>query len=252
MTRTWMGAVPLLALGLLAPPKASSQIRCDILRTSAGSYAGRCVSDSRAILALVLQSPGSGTSGRWLGTQVRIFGERGDSTKDIIDWTAFGPAFVDFGSQDSLFSHCWCKVTRATLDSAGLHFDADPQHLGPATQADVDVLTRVRTYFSDSTRWNRHSDRTRGVAYCPREAPSRTLYCALYETDLAVRGEFYLFTPATAAIREAIGAASPRRYQHPLDGFNNDPLLTFEVFRRSLADAERRVREAVAAPGGGA
>lgn len=238
----------LIALALVMARPASSQIHCDILRTSARSYAGRCVSNARTVVALVLESPQPGSDGRWLGTQVRIFGERGDSTKDLVDWTAFVPAFVDLQGPDSLFSYCWCKIVRASVDAEGLHFDADPERLGPPTSADLEVLTRVRSYFADSTRWNRHSDRARGVAYCPPEAETRTLFCALYEADIAVRGESYLFTPATAAVRAAINAASPRRYQHPLDGFNNDSLLDFVTFRRALEDAERRVRGTLVRP----
>lgn len=244
--------VALFSWLLLLPTPAFGQIHCDVLWTSATRLAGRCVADSRTVVALVLESPRPGDSGQWLGTQARIFGERGDSTTDIVDWTAFGPALVSLRAGDSLFSYCWCQITRASVDTEGLHFDADPDRVAPPTTADLTVLTRVRTYFSDSARWNRTSDRARGVTYCPRDAPSRTLYCALQEANLAVRGEFYLYTPATVAIRDAIAAASPRRYQHPLDGFNNDPLLDFATFRRSLEDAEQRMRAAMGRPRGGA
>ncbi len=238
----------LLDLGL--PRQASSQIRCDILRTSATAYAGRCVRGSRTFALLVLHPPQGGPTGRWHGTRARIFGEDGDSTHDRVDWQAFAPEFVDVGG-DSLFSQCWCKVTRAYVDRDGLHFEADPEREGPPTPTDLRVLTMVRRYFPDSTYWNRHSDRSRGVAYCPANPRTRTLYCALVEATTAARGEFYLFTPANAAVRAAIGAASPRRYQHPLDGFNNDSLVDFGTFRRVLADAERRVREALRGAGDG-
>jgi hypothetical protein len=135
----------------------------------------------------------------------------------------------------------------------GLHFDVDPERRASPTRADLQVLIRVRNYYSDSTRWNRRSDRTRGVVPCPLEQPSRTLYCALSEAETAVRGDFYLFTPAAAAIRDAISeVAAPRDYQHPLDGFNNDATVDFVTFQRMLDTAVQRLRGVLGSARGGA
>lgn len=216
-----------------------------VLRTSDRAYAGRCLSDSKSFALLVLRPPESGITGRWHGTGARVFSESPDSTKDRVDWAAFSPVFVDFGSADSLFSWCWCKVTRATFDTEGLHFDADERQPGRTTIQDLEVLRRARAYFTGSTQWNRRDDRNRGISYCPRNPSSRTLYCALYDATIAVRGEFYIFTPANGAVREAIGAASPREYQHPLTGFNNDPLIDFAAMTRMLDEAVRRMQEAL-------
>ncbi len=81
---------------------------------------------------------------------------------------------------------------------------------------------------------------------CPGGQSSRTLYCALSEAETALRGEFYLSTPAAAAIREAIHEVAPsREYQHPLDGFNNDASIPFADLQRMLDVAVRRIRDAL-------
>lgn len=231
---------------LLARPAHSQIIHCDILRVSDVSYAGRCTRNSTTVALLVLQPPRVLTTGRWRGTTgARIFGERGDNTKDRIDWNTFQPVFVDVGMHDGLFSWCWCAVTNAEVDHDGLHFDADQKRASPISVADIKVLNRVRSYFKNPTQWNRHDDRSRAISYCPRNPQSRTLFCALYDATVFVRGEFYPQAPASGFLFEAISAASPRNYQHPLTDFNNDPLLEFGAMTRMLDDAQRRAREAM-------
>lgn len=65
-----------------------------------------------------------------------------------------------------------------------------------------------------------------------------------------VRGAYF---PGAAfgAMQSAIGSVSPRRYQHPLNGFNNDSLVDFQTVQRMLDDAARRVRASLAVRGGG-
>lgn len=241
------------AIAIVLPRVAQTQtIHCDLLRTSDSAYAGRCSGNSRAVALLVLRPPQSGSTGRWHGTGARVFGTAGDSTKDAIDWQAFSPVFVDVSSRDSLFSWCWCAVTRATVDTEGLHFDADQRREALPTSQDLEVLRLARSYFTNAAQWNRRDDRSRGISYCPRNPASRTLFCALYDAAIAIRGEFYIFTPTNGAVREAIGAASPREYQHPLTGFNNDPLIDFTAMTKMLDDAVRRTREMLAKGRGGA
>lgn len=235
-----------LALAIGLPGLAESQtIHCDILLTSDSAYAGRCTRDSRAVALLILRPPQTGTAGRWHGTGGRVWGTAGDSTKDMVDWQAFSPVFVD--TRDSLFSWCWCTVIRASVDTNGFHFDADLTREALATNEDLEVLRSVRNYFTDTTRWNRRDQRSRGIGYCPRNATSRTLYCALYHASVSVRKEFYIFTPANGIVRDAINAAMPNnRYRHPLTDFNNDPAVDFGAMTRMLDDAVRRTRELVA------
>jgi hypothetical protein len=242
VSRSWMWV---LVFGVALPGVAPGQaMHCDVLRTSDSAYAGRCTTNSRASALLILRPPRSGITGRWHGTGARVFGTVGDSTKDMVDWQAFSPVFVDVGTPDSLFSWCWCRVTRATVDTAGLHLDVDPRREAPATNQDLEVLRLVRTYFSDTTQWNRRDERSRGISYCARNARSRTLYCALYDASLRVRSEFYIFTPANGVVRDAINAAMPNNnYRHPLTDFNNDPQIDFAAMTRMLDDAVRRMRE---------
>jgi hypothetical protein len=241
-----------IAAAIAWPLAAHAQlVHCDLLRTSDSAFAGRCVRDSSAVGFLVLRPPPAGSTGRWNGTYARVFGTAGDSTKDVIDWQAFSPVFVDVDSRDSLFTWCWCVVTRAAIDTEGLHFDADSRRIAPPTAQDLAVLEMARSYFGNPAQWNRRDDRSRGIGYCPRNPVTRTLFCALYEATIAVRGEFYLTTPAIRAVQQSIGAASPREYQHPLTDFNNDPLIDFTAVTATLDDAVRRTREVLAkAPGG--
>lgn len=243
-----------LAFAIALPSLAHSQIiHCDVLRTSDSAYAGRCTQSSRAVAVLVVRPPQFGTSGRWHGTGGRVFGTAGDSTKDMVDWQAFSPVFVDLGARDSLFSWCWCSVVRAHVDTNGLHFDADTRREVSATNQDLEVLRLVRSYFTHAALWNRRDERSRGISYCPRKARSRTLYCALYDASVSVRGEFYIFTPANGFVRDAINAAMPtNRYRHPLTDFNNDPAVDFPTMTRMLDDAVRRAGVKLAKKAGGA
>ena len=236
-------------LPLLARQAHAQVIHCDVLRTSDSSYAGRCVRDSATVALLVLRPPRVLTVGRWHGTTgARVFGERGDSTKDRIDWNTFQPVFVDVGDRDGLFSWCWCVVTKANVDTEGLHFDADRKRTGPASAADLRVLSRVRSYFKSSAQWNRHDDRSRAISYCPRNPTSRTLFCALYDATVSLRGDFYAQAPANGFVSDAIAAASPREYRHPLTDFNNDPLVDFKMMTGMLDDALQRARKASPKP----
>lgn len=242
--------VPLLIVAAFLPLLLSRHvhgqiIHCDVLRVSNSSYVGRCTRNSATVALLMLRPPLRLNAGRWNGTTgARIFGERGDSTKDRIDWDTFQPAFVDVGGRAGLFSWCWCAVTNAKVDADGLHFDADQKRTGPISVADIKVLNRVRSYFNNPTRWNQHDERSRAISYCPHNPKSRTLFCALYDATVFVRGEFYSQAPANRFLFDAITAASPREYQHPLTDFNNDPLVDFKTMTRMLEDAQRRVREA--------
>jgi hypothetical protein len=114
----------------------------------------------------------------------------------------------------------------------------------------VEIIQRVRAYLSEARQWNRQSDRNRAIGYCPPDPVSRTLFCALYDASRMVR-DAYLPGAAIGAIQSAISAVSPRRYQHPLDGFNNDSLVDFQTLQRMLDHAERRVRANLAVRGGG-
>jgi len=226
-----------------------SQVTCRVLRTSDSTYAGRCTAaDDRTVALLLLRPPANRHTGRWFGTQARIFGAGGD-TSDVVDWGTFAPAFVDVGRPDSTFSWCWCRVVRAQIDNVGLEFDVDPQRSIPPNRDDLLIAERTRDYFTVSTRWNRHSDRDRAVSYCPPNALSRTLFCAMYAAAVSVRGDYFLGR-AGAAVRGAIQAAAPNRYRHPLDGFNNDSTVDFDTFRRTLDNAVRRLQAAISHGGG--
>jgi hypothetical protein len=230
---------------MLAKQVHGQIVHCDVLRVSDSSYAGRCTRNAATVALLVLRPPRVLTAGRWHGTTgARVFGERGDSTKDRIDWNTFSPAFVDVGARDGLFSWCWCVVTNANVDTDGLHFDADQKRTGPLSLADIKVVSRIRSYFNNSTQWNHHDDRSRAISYCQRNPKSRTLFCALYDATVFVRGEYYSQAPASRFLFEAIAAVSPREYQHPLTDFNNDPLVDFTMMTRMLDSAQRHAREA--------
>ena len=242
----------LASIMAIGRPASGQVVHCQVLRTSDSAYAGRCYRDTTTVALLVLRPSASAARGRWHGTQARVFGADGDSTKDVVDWTAFAPAFVDVGSTDSVFSWCWCRIVKSTLDTSGLRFDADLGRPVPAVTHDLDIVQLARGYLRDSTRWSRGDTRSRAIGYCPRTPATRTLYCALYEATTVVRGEGAYGGPAVGAVQAAIRIVSPRRYQHPLTDFNNDPLIGFDVLQRMFDEAVRRVRDAVGKPPGGA
>jgi hypothetical protein len=221
-------------------------IRCDALRTSDSAYAGRCTREGTTIALLVLRPPANPKAGRWSGTQARVFGAGGD-TADVVDWRAFGPTFVDVGKPNGIFNWCWCFVTAATVDTDGLHFEARLERPAPPTAEDLAILRLLRSYFPDSTKWNRHDARNRGITFCPRSPTSRTMFCALYDATVAIRGDYYL-GQAGNAIQAAIRAETPQHYQHPITEFNNDPRTTFANLKRVVDDAVGHVRDELARP----
>jgi hypothetical protein len=227
------------AVGLLSRPATGQSINCQLTRTSDNVYAGHCARRDTTVLLLLLNQATAKASERWIGTQARIFGSGGD-TLDVVDWSTFGPVFLT-GGADSTFSWCWCHVTRLAADTTGLFFDVDVSRVGRATRNDVEILRRVLEDFGKPERWNRHSDRERAISYCPRTAPSKTLFCAMYSASVTVLGDYYP-SPAVRAIQAAIRHTAPRRYRHPLDGFNNDPEVNFAALRQMLEMALQDVQ----------
>lgn len=246
--RTLSPCISLMAVAFLIAraDRAEAQvIRCEVLRTSDSAYAGRCSQNDTTVSMLVLRPPQDPRHGRWLGTQARIFGEGAD-TADIVDWTAFAPTFVDVGTGQGIFNWCWCRVTKAIVDTRGLHFEADPDQRVGTSDEDVRILELTRSFFTDSTTWDRDDPRNRAITYCPANPKARTLFCALYAATVRVRGDNY-WGPAGAALQQALRAATSRRYRHPITEFNNDSAIGFDTFTDMLDDAVRRAREATRA-----
>lgn len=195
------------AIALSGASRLEAQtISCKVLRTSDRDFSGRCWRGNTTIALLVLRSPETPTTGRWLGTQARLFG-RGADSADVVDWAAFSPTFADIGRADSAFNWCWCRITKFTIDSVSLAFEADPRQPVQASAEDVEIVQRVSAFLGDASSWNRQSDRNRAVGYCPPSPRSRTLFCAIHDAAVAVRGQ-YLPGAALSAIQGAMGAVS--------------------------------------------
>lgn len=239
-----MAAVITVSLARATTLRAQSgMVECSLRKTSAATYTGRCAENDTTVALLVLQPPSNPTRGRWQGVNARIFGHGGD-TGDVLDWTAFSPAFVDIGSTgQGVFASTlgWLPTGQVAFDSAGLRFSADRRATGPASEGDLRILRVARAYFADSTRWNPIDTRRSAVVTCPAAPQPRTLFCAFYVASQEVAGEFYGGRPAGAALQAAIRSASTRRYQHPLTDFNNDSAVTFTVIQSVFDAAIRRV-----------
>jgi hypothetical protein len=241
-------------LGLLAsaawatPARGAETITCKLLST-AGEFRGSCdVPCLVNALAIDIDGPQPGAScdgklrsvpaaikeiapGKFLGTMEGKFPE--DPKRFELLTSKPGVAKTPFGwfaLQDTLVSG----------DTMQLTISAEAQL--PPTIDDIHIIQRASTLLADSTKWNRHDDRS-----CPPDRQSWSLFCALQQATTEVSGGVHYRQPALQAVRQEVAAVYGSHVsKHRLMEFNNDDATTLTevqgVLTKAQAKLESRLR----------
>ena len=132
----------------------------------------------------------------------------------------------------------WIPVTHFHADAKALRFDFDPAALVEPSALDRDIIRRAAAMLSSDAVWNRNDDRK-----CPKDAPTRSIYCAMIDATTEVTGGFHHRRPAMEAVRAIVDERSAgRKYDHRLMDYNNDPQTTLADVQSLFADALRRLK----------
>lgn len=188
--------------------------RCTAARVGPSEYRGECVRDGARVGALSLQPVPGRPPGLWRGSMLRLT----DSLSIALDMR------VDGALQ---FRRGWLTLLDASADSTAVRFGFSEDVPAPASQVDLDILRRARSYLNEPSRWNRAdtTDMASGTvkAFLCAPTPKQSLFCALYMASMDVSGDYAHFRPAINAVRNALARVSNQQYRHPLVDFNNDP-----------------------------
>lgn len=105
----------------------------------------------------------------------------------------------------------------------------------PVSTDDVAILSRALGLFTEEN-WDRADDRN-----CANDAPGQlSIFCALQQASIEVRGHYHHRRTALQEVRFVIAARSEGRdYAHRMRDYNNDP-------RTSFSDASSAIAEALA------
>lgn len=116
----------------------------------------------------------------------------------------------------------------------------------PVTPADLRIVRRAREILKSPAKWDRADTRVcrvkRCKSGCPTGAKAFSLYCALEKATDEVTGDFEHRGAAMQEARFVIDVIAPnRRLPHRLQGFNNDPAITFADIQKVLRLLEDRI-----------
>jgi hypothetical protein len=223
------------ALQMLPPALQAQQVECLLRRVSDGTLGGSCSQAGTMVGQVTLRPPAAATPYVWLGVmrgerfRGAASGAEAGETEIGVDVRPGGALRV---GRDRL------AVSGVKADSASLRFVFTFDGRAPADQTDAEIIRRARAYLGDPSHWNR-ADTTdmeaapvRGFSCAP--ATKQSMFCALYLASIAVAGDYAHFRPAMNAVRQAVDAASPSPYRHPLVDFNNDPRRTLDQIQAVL------------------
>ena len=115
----------------------------------------------------------------------------------------------------------------------------------PADVEDLQILRRAVELLSDPSAWNPQDDR---VCVDDERNARRSLFCALHQASLDVRGEYDHRRVALQEVRFAIeDATGGREFEHRLRDYNNLPGTGLaeitQVLQVAIARVETRVGE---------
>ena len=132
----------------------------------------------------------------------------------------------------------WVPVTQFHVDAKVLRFDFDPKALVEPSALDRDIIRRASMTLSSDALWNRQDNRR-----CPKDAPTRSIYCAMIDATTEVTGGLHHRRPAMEVVRTIVDERSAgRKYEHRLMDYNNDPTTTLADVQSLFAEALRRMK----------
>lgn len=113
----------------------------------------------------------------------------------------------------------WFPMQDLHVDNDELSFFFNWQYFPEATIADLSILLRAKKLLDDPTSWNQADDRN-----CEEDTENRkrSLFCALKEASIKIRGAYNHRSGAMQTVRESIKLRHPRkRFKHGIKDFNN-------------------------------
>lgn len=130
------------------------------------------------------------------------------------------------------------RPTGPTLD--------DPYYFEPAvTPVDIRIAKRAREILNSPEKWDRADTRVcrepSCTSGCPEQATTFSLYCAIEKATKEVGAKFEHRSTVMQHARLVLLDETAPRKGHILQGYNNDPTITFADIQKVLKLLENRI-----------
>lgn len=216
----------------------AQEVQCSLQKDTNSVFVGLCQSKDSLMFSLHLKPAKGGKTGIWKGKSSR----KGTSTNESIflEITPKGGTLATLYRSGTGFPCGWYDVSNLEVNNSQLKFSFNFQELTKPQSRDVTILKKVKTYLSDSTKWDRYDNRILGHGVCQPKSKKKTLFCALDAAQTKVLGDFY-GGPSFWALGQAIQRFGP--YQHPIQAFNNDLKTSLKMLQEMLDHAISRMSE---------
>lgn len=107
------------------------------------------------------------------------------------------------------------------------------------SDTEVKIIEHTIKLLNSSEHWNKKDNRI----YEPGD--SYSLFCALYQSSVAVDGEYRHLRPAVKFVRDVIQEKYPEKYEHVLVDFNNAHEITLKELHEVLDSAKQNLIKAM-------
>jgi hypothetical protein len=130
-------------------------------------------------------------------------------------------------------SQCLAQTTSTQVDDSEIRV--------PVTAQDLLIVRKAKYLLRSPSLWNKKDNRI-----CPPGTKKVSLFCALEKATIQVHGKFEHRGAVMQECRFLIQEIVPaKKYEHRLQGYNNDPDTTFEDIKRLLDKLEKRISSAI-------
>lgn len=107
------------------------------------------------------------------------------------------------------------------------------------SEVEVNIIRNTIKLLGSEKNWNKNDTRI-----CESN-DAYSLFCALYESCIAVDGTYRHLRPAVRFVREAIQEKYPKKYDHVLVDFNNAKEITLKELHEILELAKENLIRAI-------